>query len=360
MKITIVGNIHSGQPAYDGGTLKIKNVFNALKQLGYNPNIIDVDLWKKHPFSIFRKIRKSLLQDDIFILMCAGRGSRLLLRLTAHIKRKTKYVFCPVGTGTVNRLTDGKLTAEQEQRFLNCENFYGLNDRRMAKILASIDSVVIENAQLKKVYETFYGLTNVHILTNFRFFEFSGSHTWTKKDAPLKVVYLTRLTRGKGILDLLDVVNEINSTSHVVDFDIFGKSYLSDEDFALFKSKLSKFTTYHGAYENEMVMSTLQHYDLYCLPINSHEGTPGSLIEAILARIPCLISSIGQASEFIDDEYDGFIFKFGSKEDLKAKLLYIADHRELLPLMSERLKSKAEKFTFDGNKENIRRFFCLD
>lgn len=360
MKITIVGNVHSGKPAYDGGTLKIKNVFNALKQLGYNPNIIDVDLWKKHPFSIFRKIRKSLLQDDIFILMCAGRGSRLLLRLTAHINRKAKYIFCPVGTGTVNMLTYRHLDSNQEQQFLNCENFFGLTDRKIGKILASIESVVIENEQLKKVYEKFYGLTNVHVLTNFRAFYFNGIHSWTEKDKPLKVVYLTRLTRGKGILDLLDVVNDINDQSHIIDLDIFGKSYLSDEEFALFKSKLSKFTTYHGPYENEQVMSTLQQYDLYCLPINSHEGTPGSLIEAILVRIPCLISSIGQASEFIEDEYDGFIFKFGSQEDLKNKLLQIAGQRELLPLMSERLKAKAERFTFDGNKEAIKQAFCLN
>ena len=360
MKITIVGNIHSGKPAYDGGTLKIKNVFNALKQLGYNPNIIDVDLWKKRPFSIFRKIRKSLLEDDVFVLMCASRGSRLLLRLTAHIKRKAKYIFCPIGIGTVKLLISKRLSSTEEQEFLACKNFFGIKDSRIKRSLGFVDSVVIENEQLKRLYENYYSLENVHILTNFRTISKPVEHRLFNEESVLNVVFLSRILRTKGILDLLEVVDEINRGGSLIKLDIYGQNYLDETDNAHFKGKLSNLVTYYGPIDNSEVIPTLSKYDLYCFPVNSHEGTPGSLIESILAGTPCLASSIGQISEFVSDGYDGFVYEFGSKEDLKAKLLYAYDHRELLPLMADRLQQKRKSFSFEGNKEALISAFCLN
>ncbi len=360
MNITIIANDNKGTKAYDGARLKLKNIKKALSLLEHNVSIIDVAYWKTNPLKIIHKFKIALVSSDVVIIMCAFNGSRFFLKLLKYFKKTAKVVFCPIGIGCVAAITR-HLPPTQEQDFLSCRDFFGLKDSIMEKQLKRVDSVVVENDLLKKLYINFYKLSNVSVLTNFRFIDSPILHKPFNKGL-LKIIFLSRLTESKGVLDICKAVSTANSKSPSVVLDIYGPNFLDGKDLEYFNKFItndSNRISYKGKLDNDEVLNALCNYDLYCFPVKSHEGTPGSLIEAIIAGTPALCSSIPQIQEFVSDGKDGFVFKFGSAISLSRKLEYIIKSKSILPEMSEKLLEKSKKFTFEGNREAIVNAFLL-
>lgn len=355
MTITILANDNNGVPARDGARSKLHNIIRGFNELGYQINLIDVARRNGKRFSIIRKFIRALKKDDIVVIMLAVNGSRLFLRLSSFIRRKAKLILCPIGMGPIRKIIDKKLSEERACEFINCTSFFGLRDKTIERCLRKTDSVIVENGALKRLYENFYNIKNVHILTNFRFMQNNLAHSTFNSDR-LNVVFFSRVAKTKGILDLMSCVQELNAAGEAIFLDIYGDIYLDPDDKGLFDSLLSNNIRYLGTAENDKAIETIAKYDLHCLPTHL-EGTPGSLIEAIFAATPTLCTSLPQISEIIDDGVDGFLVDLNSRDALEQKLDNIYKNLNTLPKMSAILIEKRIKFSFDGQRSNFERLF---
>ena len=358
MRISIVCNDGGGKKISDGGSVKGRTLVKTFQMLGHDIQIIDVCAWKTKPFSIINKFRKALLKRDVVIITLAENGSKMFSRLASFFKKKAKLIMCPVGLGSL-ATTLHEVPWDKKFDFLNCRDFSGFKDKTMSRLLKKFDGVLVENQMVKNVYDAFYGLNNVSVLDNYRLSFDDSPHSEFSKDH-LRLVFFSRVSSVKGILNLVDCVSSLNDEGAQIELDIYGKNELTEEENLHFQSKLSDKIRYCKVGDFHKSGSILSQYDIHCLPTLSHyEGTPGALIEAALAGTPSLCSSIPQAKEYIDDGKDGFIYKFGDTEELKNKLRYINAHLELLPAMHEILLKKRKRYTLDGNLETINRLFFL-
>lgn len=355
-EITIIGNNNLGNPATDGGRVKIRLYIEALKKEGKLVKLIDIENAKKHPFKTLKSIKRAFATSGSIILMSCSRISRFLVPYLSKLKRKAKnkpkISYSPIGIGTISAIISKRLTPEQQENFLSSKNFYGITDKKMGKCLKEFDYICLENQTLINVYKKFYGLANLVLISNFRMPEKIAHVPFSNIKEKLRLVYLARINESKGIFDLIYAVKEVNkSNARPVVLDIFGKMELTKETLKKFTESISSDIRFMGEIKSECAIKTISKYDFYVFPVKSHEGTPGSLIESMISGTPSICSSITQINEFVESEKTGLIYSFGSKEGLVEAIKKATTYNQkMLVNLSTNVLEKSKMFTYDFYK----------
>ena len=344
--IHIIGNNNSGASISDGGRIKIRLFQTLLNDEGFNADIIDLHNWKKHLFSIINKIKKAIKQEESLVIMAGPNGSRMIIPIVYALNRKHKsrVVFCPVGIGTLDKVVRD-LKGDNLTNFLLGRNFQERKDDRFKKYLSSLDLVVLENKVLESCYQSFYGINNTSVLTNFRVLDEKIVPN-LPNDSDLHCVYLSRVCLEKGILDLVESVNRINeSCAKKIYLDVYGDIQLKNEQD--FLGKTNKYIVYKGIIDQSQCYELLSSYELFILPTKYHgEGTPGSLVESLISGTPVLVSDYSQSKELVKEKYNGYVFKMNSVNDLTQKLIYILNNKNELNSLRPGVLESAKQFIY--------------
>ena len=350
--ITFIGNNANKKVVTDGGRIKMRLFIDILKREGNSVDVIELDGWKRHIISIISKIRKSIKRRDNIIIMAGPKGCRFIIPIVCHLNKKhrSRVVYCPVGIGTFDYLVK-RLTPNQIFNFINCKDFYGIKDKKMEKYLHKIDFVCPENETQNVLYKTYYHLNNTCVIENFRDIEIKP-HKPIFNDGTFKIIYASRVKEYKGILELMEVINNLNETlKNKISLDIYGDNQLSAENSLVFDSMLNNYVRYCGVLTSNDINKKFIEYNLFCLPTKYYgEGTSGALIEAMVSGIPVLVSSYSQVNTIIKNDENGYIFELGSKSDLQTKLVYIINNQNDLKRIAKAAQESAKKYTYSYNR----------
>jgi len=357
-KILIIGNI--GNPfeeAFDGGAIKTRLFIKILKREGYDVDLVNLFLWKKHPLSLLYRIKKNIKKCDRVIIMAGPNGCRVLLPLINKMAKKRKVVFCPLGIGTLDKKI-AHLNAEEQQKFYFSGDYHFFADKRMQKELIKLDLIILQNNILCQTYENFYKIKNCVVLKNFRDVDVVKKTEIEHRSQNLfRTIYVSRINEKKGILDLVECVNELNNNNNSnIILDIYGSMQLNEKDFLYFNSLLDNSIHYCGELKNELVLNTISKYDLFVFPTKySGEGTPGSLIESLLAGTPVLLSSFPFRNAIVRGP-EAIIFEIGNKFDLKNKLAECTGKIDMLNKMRKEASITGEQFTYNYNRHDFLKY----
>ena len=354
MKISLVGPIKEN--AKEGKTNpKIFIYQSAFEKMGYETRLFSTSLPKIRVFTLLKRIIESLKYGDTVLLMFGGNASRKLTGLFLRLNKKYKkrLVLCPFGTGPLNPLLSHE-DADTVDLFINKLDFGKIKDDKMAKKLHQLDLVVVQNNILKQCFEKFYGLTNVFVLPNFRRRDVNSLISNYKKKS---IVYVSRIVEEKGIIDLIKVISLINSsgTNEKIYLDIYGEMHLYDDSMRFFNSNLNEYIKYYGTIPNGNVQKIISSHAISCLPTKyGGEGTPGFLIESLLAGVPIVVSSFSQVNSLIKDGFDGLVFKMNDINDLHSKIISIIFDDTKIMAMRKNAFQTGESYLLENNLANIK------
>lgn len=100
--------------------------------------------------------------------------------------------------------------------------------------------------------------------------------------------------------------------------------------------------TFAGQVNNTDLPRFYQMADLY-ISASHVDGSSVSLMEAMACGLPCLVSDIPANKEWIQDGYNGWLFRDGDVDDLAAKILKAIDLGEKLPEFGRNARAVAEE-----------------
>ena len=155
-------------------------------------------------------------------------------------------------------------------------------------------------------------------------------------EVPLKLIFLGRISKFKGLHLLIEAIKNINPLS--VQLSIFGNS-----DDALYESSLKTATisnkniSWKGKLNQEDVVNTLNEHDVLCLCSTFSEMSPMVIQEAFAARIPVIASNVYGNVEQIIHEKNGLLFRFNDAFDLKYQIERCINESNLLDQMSKNI-----------------------
>tara|TARA_B110000027_G_scaffold124108_1_gene140433 strand:+ start:144 stop:1286 length:1143 start_codon:yes stop_codon:yes gene_type:complete len=165
------------------------------------------------------------------------------------------------------------------------------------------------------------------------------------------LLFLGRLNKNKGILDLADVVNDIiEKDKKNISLLIVGpdEENIKSKIQILCKNSINKIHFIEFTNEPEKYMSAA---DIFCLP-SYREGFGIAALEASACTLPVISSRIYGLIDAVKEDYTGLFHEAGNKEQIKKCIIRLVENKELREILGKQgrervLKDFEQKFVTD-------------
>ena len=138
---------------------------------------------------------------------------------------------------------------------------------------------------------------------------FKPKKVTTSKKTEFKILFVSRLLKSKGVIELIETVNLLNRSKFIenhnvynyVKLDIVGwiddcnPDSISLEDIKFYQNE---FVVFKGKHEN--VLPFYSDSNLFCFPTKYREGVPRVLLEALSCGLPIITTNSPGCKECID------------------------------------------------------------
>jgi len=171
-----------------------------------------------------------------------------------------------------------------------------------------------------------------------------------KKNDKRNVLYIGRLIESKGIIDIMDgFENYDDAVLHIVGGGPLKDTVrrrASDSDGSI---------VFHGRVET--VEEYFKHADLYVLP-SYHEGFPTTVLEAMAARTPTVITSLPAFDGVFEHGEETMFFSPGDVESMMEHVRNVfEDERLEQSLIEEGYKKVKKKYSWEVQTRKILKVF---
>lgn len=325
---------------FDGERNKSKDVLNSLKRK-YGNNCSIVDLSKNQYLQVLKLIFLVIFKKYkfIFVSKCLVGGSKAIrfINKFANKWNRKNVVFYIIGNGS-NGFDDKTIYYE---------------DVKKAKHLI-VESPLVEKEMIER------GLKDKGSISIFPCIKPNYDLKPTKVTYPkdtLKLIYFSRVTELKGLMDAIKVVISLNESNKktLFELDIAGGSGAEKKEQEFLKqivdiSSKKDYINYLGLnlrIEGKNSYERLQTYDLHIFPSKFYqECAPGSIIDMFIAGVPTL-SSTFPSSVYLMNKNDSYFFEMNNEKDLENKLMDIYKNQEALNEKRVKTNKNAQLFTED-------------
>lgn len=155
----------------------------------------------------------------------------------------------------------------------------------------------------------------------------------------IRIGFIGRLVKEKGILNLLDVCSALAKENIPFELIVAGEGPL-EKDIIDYQGK-NLFCNYIGTLSHEEVIRELVNIDIFVLDSKS-EGLPTILLEAGYCECALVGSNRGGIPEIIDSN-NGYLIEYNNREQLYDTLKSLIQSKDLSRALSKNAKKKVEK-----------------
>lgn len=277
------------------------------------------------PDRAFMKIHRKLLKTkfDLIVINTRFYPHSVYGTILAK-KQKTRCIMIDHGTShmTVHNPI-GDLLEQTVEHFLtmldkiNCKEYYGVSQ-------ACTEWLKHFHIQAKGVL---YNAINLEKIENVKK---NPCTDYRKKynipEDGVVISFTGRLLKEKGILQLIDAVNQLRTEGNPIYLFLAGDG---DEEKTV-QEKASEGIIPLGRLEFEEIIAMLQQTDIFCLPSDS-EGFSTSVLEAAACNCYIITTERGGSKEMLLSRDYGMIIKENDVETVKnalAEVMYEKDYRD--------------------------------
>ncbi len=157
--------------------------------------------------------------------------------------------------------------------------------------------------------------------------EFIYSEETSPGPHPVKLLFAARLLKGKGLEDLIEAADLINTNERLVDLYVAG---ITDTD-STGTIPLTQIKRWHTdgkinylGQVNDMPQ-LLSNCHIIALPTKYGEGLPRILLEANACGRPVITTDIAGCNDFVKDGYNGFLVNPGDVDGLSKAIEKLLD-----------------------------------
>lgn len=157
------------------------------------------------------------------------------------------------------------------------------------------------------------------------------------------VITVGRMTRQKGIPTLLKAAAIVHAKRPAVRFLLVGPRQ-SEGPWAVSQAELDSHKPYAICTgPRSDIPALLRAADVFAFPTEYREGVPRVLLEAAMAGLPIVATSMPGCCAFIRDGWNGRLVPPGEPEALAKRILETLENRAVAPEMSSRARELAKR-----------------
>ena len=151
-------------------------------------------------------------------------------------------------------------------------------------------------------------------------------------DAPLRVLYLGRLDRQKGLARLSEVFGRIKMEKTAIEWRFIGSSVLTNDPSYIHPDIAEKLEPALSSAPN---LTAVYNWADVIILLSSFEGLPLTLIEAMRAGVVVIATDVGAVSELVSNDVNGVLVPLNDAVERSVlELQNLASNRERLRRLS--------------------------
>lgn len=338
MKYLVIGNFASITNKLCGQSVKTRNIFNLAKEIVPTIDCFDTQKIKYNKFSIFLMLWKFCRSNYVIYLPAAGNMTWLFpIFYILSIVSRTYILQFEIGNWMVDLLANKPI-----HRWM----------------LKGIKQFYAETEKSKKELKHLYGLENISVFSNFRYFDFERENCICDNSI-LKLVFCARINRKKGldmIFSLGDYLIE-EKKEKSVSITFYGPIFEKDEEYFWRNLNKYSFMKYDGMLQQDEISEKLQYFDCMLLPTQYYtEGLPGSIIDAYIVGIPVIVTKWKNAEEFVVNNITGIIIPFqDGQNEFNQAVVDLMNNKEKLQYLKDNAYHYRYKFHSSSAKLHLKR-----
>jgi glycosyltransferase involved in cell wall biosynthesis len=176
--------------------------------------------------------------------------------------------------------------------------------------------------------------------------------TGQKSQVRNRILYVSRISEEKGLIDLLKAVARIQGELQGFELDVVGqgsgptgKSYYRQcQEFA--STKITSLPVRFLGWQSTDAVAELHGSSCaFVMPSRAkYEGMPVVLAEALAAGTPAIVYDLPPMRDLIEDGVTGYVIPIDEIDALTASLLKLVHNQEMFHTMSENARRKGNLF----------------
>lgn len=317
-KLFFIGAFDFPRVPQAGDAVKNRHLLTFFRERLGDVQYVDTQRWKRNPLILVRVLGCLLFRRyDNIVISTSNVSAYRLVRLTTSLHLRSRIYYFMIGGYTPVKIREGIYSAAPFHK---------------------LERIVVEADKVCELYHE-VGLDNTLRLYNFKPVLYQADPLAPHAvGGVVRFVFLSRLTRLKGIFHILEAVRTLNSEGLGARFevDFYGRtdedvrqSFMAEVE-ALPNARYCGFLKLDDAAGYERLAS----YDAMLFPtMHVTEGFPGVIADAAICALPVIASRWSYADEIVGDGRCGILFPVGSVDALTdAMRRVIYDPSQLVPM----------------------------
>lgn len=192
----------------------------------------------------------------------------------------------------------------------------------------------------------------IHVLTTavdeslVKNFSIETKRDQTQKAGSVKILFLSRLEKEKGVFETIDACKLLIEKGYDVSLSIAGDgSAMQDVEVYIQLNGLDNFVVLLGYVTGDHKAKVFKDHDIYCFPTYYGEGLPTSVLEAMAFGMPVVTRPIGGIKDFFINGDMGYMAATTNPEEIAACLEKLVSDKSHICNVS--------KFNYDYAKKNF-------
>lgn len=206
------------------------------------------------------------------------------------------------------------------------------------------EALIANSEGLQKAALDFYSRKEIKIISNGVDVQYFVPNNKMEQEKEINILFASRLIEGKGLQFVIPYIREIiRNSSKDIRLTVVGDgSYRQKLENMVLENNVEAYVKFEGYKNKKEILSYYQNADIFILP-SQREGMPNVVLEAMACGLPIIITPCEGAKELIGN--NGIIVPFGDKlgENFSNAIIRIAQNREMLLLMSDESRRRAEE-----------------
>lgn len=330
--IQIIDSLNTG-----GAEMMAVNIANALEENGVKSYLCTTRLEGNLKLKIKTEV------GYLFLNKKSSFDIKAFIRLRNFIKRNQISVIHAHSSSyfiaALEKLVYPKVKIIWHDHYGNSEN---LEDRTKfpLKIMSNLfDGVISVNKKLEQWAIQNLKVKNIFVLPNFATFNTdSQKKTFLKGDENKRIICLANLREQKDHINLLKAFTNVHKkksdwTLHLVGLDL-NDNYSDNIKSFINKHQLTNSVFLYG--NRQDIAFILTQVDIGVLSSKS-EGLPVSLLEYGLAKLPVVVTNVGDCRTVVISNKNGLLVPPNNSELLEEAILKLIAHKDSSEIMGEKL-----------------------
>lgn len=214
----------------------------------------------------------------------------------------------------------------------------------LRRVLRAADLVVLLAQEELRAYRSFDGALSLVVIPNAIDIIADPGEKQTRANQPLQLAYVGRLAEEKGLFDLLEALALVRQAGGGARLVIAGSGPAEAElrrkvDALGLAQQVSFVGAVFGAQKDRVWIEA----DLFGFPTLHREGLPYALLEAMAARTPPLICSVGAIPDVVEDGVHGYFVPPRDPQALAERIILLDGDRALLARMRQAGRERIEQ-----------------